>query len=89
MDKLEELIRIQQEYEYFMKQSRQASHEEAYALLKKNPVFQSSYMKQVFALCDKRRSMERITQIKIKLSQKIFWGVLLFLMLAALTLTLV
>lgn len=88
MNNIKELIRIQQEYEYFTKQMSEDATDEAYALLKKNPLFHSSYMKQVFAQYDKRRSTERIAKIKQNLSQKIFWGVLLCLILAAFSLIL-
>lgn len=88
MNNIKELIRIHQEYEYFTKQMSEDATDEAYALLKENPLFQSSYMEQVFTQYDKRRSTERIAKIKQNLSQKIFWGVLLCLILAAFSLIL-
>ena len=83
MKHLEELITIQQEYEYFTSQYKEISDKENYALLKKNPVFQSSYLKNVFAICDKRLAHQQNIQRKIKFSQKIFQGILLLFIVSA------
>ena len=56
MNDLEELLAIQQEYEYFTKRSKELKTKEDYEQLKKNPVFQTAYMQKVFSICDKRIS---------------------------------
>lgn len=62
MNDLEQLLAIQQEYEYFTKRSKELKTKEDYELLKKDPVFQSSYLQNVFAICDKRLSLQRVTK---------------------------
>ena len=59
MKELEELLAIQQEYEYFKKHSKELKTKEDYEQLKKDPVFQTSYMQNVFSICDKRLSRQR------------------------------
>ena len=78
MQHLNELIHIQLEYEYFTKHCKDIATKEEYSLLKKNPVFQSSYLKNVFAICDKRLANRQMTELKIGVSQKIFWGMIAF-----------
>lgn len=83
MKRLDELIAIQQEYEYFTSQCKKISEKKNYTLLKKNPVFQSSYLKNVFAICDKRLACQQNIQLKMKFSQKIFQGILLLFIVSA------
>lgn len=89
MNHLDELIHIQQEYEYFTKHCKDITTKEEYHLLKKKPVFQSSYHKNIFTICDKRLANRQITEIKIGISQKIFWGIILFCIVALLCMVLV
>ena len=89
MKHLEELITNQQEYEYFTSQCKKISDKENYALLKKNPIFQSSYLKNVFAICDKRLARQQNIQRKMKFSQKIFQGILLLFIVSAFALIII
>lgn len=78
MNPLDELIHIQQEYEYFTKHCQDITTKEEYRLLKKNPVFQSSYLKNIFAICDKRLASRKMIKLKVEVSRKIFGGMILF-----------
>lgn len=75
MNDLEKLLIIQQEYEYFTKHSKT---EEDFIQLDKNPVFQSAYIKNILATCNKQLAVNKLREKKRKCSKMIFIAILVF-----------
>lgn len=78
---IDKLIATQQEYVYFSNHCKDLPDKNAYTRLKQDPVLQSSYMKQVFAACDRRLIAQQHLARTQKVSRWIFQGMLLFFIL--------